>query len=117
MSSNPSVPSLSRQPTLDASTIPIASSQSLWDKITTWASEHKVVVYTVAGVAVVATAAGVVYFVNNAPKAEAGGDDSAAAAKRKAKKDRRKTKKDAEGKTDEESKSGKLLTPLLNCNR
>jgi len=77
----------------------------MWDKITTWASEHKAVVYTIAGITLVATAAGVFYYVNNAPKAEAGADESAAAAKRKAKKDRRKPKKDADNKAEEESKS------------
>jgi mitochondrial import receptor subunit TOM70 len=117
MSSNPSLPSLPRQPTLDATAVPVGSSQSLWDKITSWASEHKAVVYTVAGITLVATAAGVFYFVNNAPKGEAGADDSATATKRKAKKDRRKTKKDSEGKADEESISRRQLAALLNCNR
>lgn len=35
---------------------------SVWDRITGWASEHKGVVYTIAGVTVVATAAGAVYY-------------------------------------------------------
>ena len=35
---------------------------SVWDRISTWASEHKAVVYTIAGVAVVVTGAGVAYY-------------------------------------------------------
>ena len=49
------VPSLSSQ----------TSSPSLWDRISTWASEHKAVVYTIAGVAVVVTGAGVVYYLSD----------------------------------------------------
>ncbi|ROT35527.1 import receptor [Sodiomyces alkalinus F11] len=44
--------------------VPVESS-SLWDRITTWASENKAVVYTIAGVAVVFTGAGVVYYLNS----------------------------------------------------
>jgi import receptor subunit TOM70 len=40
-------------------------SSSLWDRITTWASENKAVVYTVAGVAVVVTGAGVAYYLTD----------------------------------------------------
>jgi mitochondrial import receptor subunit TOM70 len=39
-----------------------ASQSGLWDRISTWASEHKAVVYTVAGVAIVVTGAGVAYY-------------------------------------------------------
>ncbi|KAJ9643444.1 TOM (translocase of outer membrane) complex component [Coniosporium tulheliwenetii] len=66
---------------LTSSSIPTPD-PSLWDRISTWASEHKAVVYTIAGVTVVATAAGA-----------SGG---AAASKKKSKKDRRKAKKEAE---------------------
>lgn len=66
-------------------------------------------VYTVAGITLVATAAGVFYYVNSAPKDESGLDEAEAAAKRKAKKDRRKAKKEAEGKSAEES-TGQLLS-------
>lgn len=40
-------------------------SSSLWDRITTWASENKAVVYTVAGVAIVVTGAGVAYYLTD----------------------------------------------------
>lgn len=45
--------------------IPVDSSSGLWDRITSWASENKTIVYTAAGVAVVATGAGLVYFLNS----------------------------------------------------
>lgn len=40
-------------------------SSSVWDRISTWASEHKAVVYTVAGVAIVVTGAGVAYYLTD----------------------------------------------------
>lgn len=64
---------------------------SLWDRISTWASENKAVVYGIAGTAVVITGAGVVYYlsgsINNKNSA------STSAEKRKSKKERRKEKK------------------------
>ncbi|GAP91203.1 putative mitochondrial outer membrane 72k protein [Rosellinia necatrix] len=42
--------------------IPVES--SVWDRFTNWASENKALVYTIAGVAVVVTGAGVVYYLN-----------------------------------------------------
>ena len=46
--------------------IPVPTADpSVWDRITTWASEHKAVVYTIAGVTVVVAGAGVFYYVNN----------------------------------------------------
>ena len=46
---------------------PIPADPSLWDRIATWVSEHKAVVYTIAGVAVVVTTAGAVYYVRSGP--------------------------------------------------
>jgi mitochondrial import receptor subunit TOM70 len=46
--------------------IPVPPPQSsLWDRISTWASEHKAVVYTMAGVAIVVTGAGVAYYLTD----------------------------------------------------
>ncbi|KAI1865843.1 hypothetical protein JX265_002906 [Neoarthrinium moseri] len=44
-------------------TVPVES--STWDRITNWASENKTLVYTIAGVTLVATGAGVVYYLNS----------------------------------------------------
>ncbi|RYP64950.1 hypothetical protein DL771_008519 [Monosporascus sp. 5C6A] len=62
--------------------IPVES-PSVWDRITNWASENKTIVYTIAGVAVVFTGAGVVYYLNS---------DSASAQSKLSKKERRKRK-------------------------
>jgi import receptor subunit TOM70 len=45
--------------------IPVDAPSSTWDRITSWVSENKAVVYTIAGVAVVVTGAGVVYYLNS----------------------------------------------------
>lgn len=92
-----------------------SSSSSLWDRLTTWASEHKVVVYTVAGTAVVVTGAGVVYYLSTSKKTSGGA--SISTEKRKSKKERRKEKKAAgEGKSVPDSVknegSGMLVVKL-----
>ncbi|KAI1178610.1 mitochondrial precursor protein [Nemania sp. FL0916] len=46
--------------------VPVQS--SVWDRLTNWASENKALVYTIAGVAVVVTGAGVVYYLNGDAK-------------------------------------------------
>ena len=58
--------------------------------MTTWASENKSVVYTIAGVTIVVTGAGIVYYISSSSQSPAPGE------KRKSKKDRRKEKKKAE---------------------
>ncbi|CAJ2502832.1 Uu.00g102260.m01.CDS01 [Anthostomella pinea] len=63
--------------------VPVES--SVWDRITNWASENKALVYTIAGVAVVVTGAGVVYYLNDTKP-------SAPAQPRLSKKERRKQK-------------------------
>lgn len=40
-------------------------SSGLWDRVSTWATEHKAVVYTIAGVSVVVTAAGIAYYMTD----------------------------------------------------
>lgn len=88
----PSVPP--GQPTA----IPVDSSSGLWDRVTSWASENKAVVYTIAGVAVVVTGAGVVYYLNSDSSAKA---DSGP---KLSKKQRRKNK-EAERKAAEEKET------------
>lgn len=92
-----------------------SSSSSAWDRIMTWAAEHKAVVYTIAGVTVIATAAGVYYYTGSGQRAE-----GSAASKKKAKKDRRKAKKEAEeaekrlaGETGERATAGRRTRSFL----
>ncbi|KAK2065549.1 import receptor [Colletotrichum caudatum] len=87
----PSVPPMASPPTV----IPIDSSSGLWDRITTWASDNKAIVYTAAGVAVVATGAGVIYFLNSDSKKDS--------TPKLSKKERRK-RKEAERKAAETEK-------------
>ncbi|KAI1389749.1 mitochondrial outer membrane 72K protein [Hypoxylon trugodes] len=47
-----------------AQPIAVSVEPSLWDRLSNWASENKAIVYTIAGVAVVVTGAGVVYYLN-----------------------------------------------------
>lgn len=68
-----------------------ASSSSLWDRMSIWASENKAVAYTIAGTVVVVTGAGVVYYLSESSK-----KTSVSTEKRKSKKERRKEKKQAE---------------------
>jgi hypothetical protein len=87
--------------TMSSETTPIkaasssaTSSSSILDRLGTWASENKAVVYTIAGTAVVITGAGVVYYLSESRKNNKGA--SVSAEKRKSKKERRKEKKAAE---------------------
>ena len=67
------------------------SSSSLWDRISSWASDNKATVYTIAGVTVVVSA-GAIYYFNSQPAPV----DEAAAERKKAKKDKKRAKKEAE---------------------
>ena len=69
------------------------SSLPLWDRLSTWASENKVVVYTIAGVAVVVSGAGVAYYLSDSRKWS---KDAAEEKKRLSKKERRKAKQEKE---------------------
>lgn len=74
--------------------IPQAGTSSLWDRISTWASEHKGAVYTIAGLTLVVGAGGAIYYLTDNKNASA--PESAAATKRKSKRDRKKAKERAE---------------------
>ncbi|SPQ20999.1 36dc18eb-278f-4739-b2a1-328230757c92 [Thermothielavioides terrestris] len=60
-------PTIPTAPVVGTPAAPLPADQSLWDRISTWVSEHKAVVYTIAGVAVVVTTAGAVYYIRNSP--------------------------------------------------
>jgi mitochondrial import receptor subunit TOM70 len=92
---------------LDTSSITSSSpspSPTVWDRLSTWASENKAIVYTIAGVAVVVTGAGVVYYLSDSRKQDK--DTPGVEEKRKSKKERRKEKKKAE-----EEKKAELTKP------
>lgn len=60
-----SIPQPSIPPGPPVAAIPVDKSSSLWDRVSSWASENKAAVYTIAGVAVVVTGAGIVYYLNS----------------------------------------------------
>ncbi|KAL3476849.1 hypothetical protein BJX99DRAFT_257972 [Aspergillus californicus] len=101
MSSGSPLPQPSKNVVVDTASLPSSSSSSVWDRISKWVSENKALVYTVAGVAVVVTSAGVVYYLSDSGRP---GQTSTApsADKKKSKNQRRKEKKKAE-----EEKKGK----------
>ncbi|PSN71972.1 mitochondrial precursor protein [Corynespora cassiicola Philippines] len=73
--------------------IPQAGTSSLWDRISNWASENKGAVYTIAGITLVVTAGGAIYYLTDSNK-----DASAptSSTKSKKKRDRKKAKDRAE---------------------
>jgi len=73
--------------------VPAEQTSSVLDRISSWVSENKAVVYTIAGIAVVVTGAGAVYYLNADSK-------SKDAAPKLSKKERRK-RKEAERKAAE----------------
>jgi len=82
--------------------MPPTGTSSLWDRISTWASEHKGVVYTVAGLTLVVSAGGVIYYLSDDRK---GSSSQAASSKRKNKRDRKKAKERAEKEAVKEQES------------
>lgn len=70
------------------------SSLTLWERLSIWASENKAVVYTIAGVAVVVSGAGVAYYISESRKSSQ--DAGAEEKKRLNKKERRKVKQEKE---------------------
>ena len=69
-----------------------SSSMPILDKLYTWAAEHKAVVYTVAGFAVVATGVGAIYYFSDSRRPSH--DLEAQEKKRLSKKERRKAKQE-----------------------
>lgn len=85
-------------------TLPTGS-PSLWDRISTWASDNKALVYTIAGITVVVTVGGAVYYFSDSGKVV---KEPSTSGKRKSKKDRKKTKKDVEQAAGEKAQDGTL---------
>ena len=96
---------------LDTSSIsPPTSSLPLWDRISLWASKNKAVIYTIAGVAVVISGAGVVYYLSDSRKSakvEVSED-----IKKASKKERRRAKKEKEREQEQERKDVELTSEL-----
>lgn len=84
---------------VETASLPASTSTSVWNRISNWVSENKALVYTVAGVAVVVTSAGVVYYLSESSKPNQA--PAQPSEKKKSKKERRKEKK----KADEEKKA------------
>ena len=87
--------------------IPEAGTSSFWDRLSSWASENKGVVYTMAGVTLVVGAGGAMYYFNSSDSST---DASApgTANKRKKQRERRREKEraaKAEAETKEEPKT------------
>jgi mitochondrial import receptor subunit TOM70 len=100
MSNGRSVPNLAQNVAINSSALP-SSSGSVLGRISQWASENKALVYTIAGIAVVVTSAGVVYYHSLTDP----GKIQAPVEKIRGKKDRRKEKKKAEEEKNAKEKS------------
>ncbi|KAL4753070.1 hypothetical protein BDW72DRAFT_44310 [Aspergillus terricola var. indicus] len=96
MSSSSPLPEPSRNVVVDTASLPASSTASVWDRISKWVSENKALVYTVAGVAVVVTSAGVVYYLSDSSRSGKPAPTTATPTEKKKKKSgsqRRKEKK------------------------
>ncbi|KAH8433059.1 putative mitochondrial outer membrane translocase receptor (TOM70) [Aspergillus melleus] len=102
MSSESSLPQPAKNIVVDTASLPASSSASVWDRVSKWVSENKALVYTIAGVAVVVTSAGVVYYLS-----DTGRTAQAPAPPKKSKNQRRKEK---ERKKAEEEKKAKAAS-------
>ncbi|KAL9030892.1 MAG: hypothetical protein Q9196_001035 [Gyalolechia fulgens] len=97
MSTEPIRISSPRGTALDTSSLSSqTSSLPLWDRLSAWASENKAVVYTIAGIAVVITGAGAVYYRSDSRTGTQESSTDIDAKKRASKKERRKAKKEKE---------------------
>lgn len=105
------IPLTSANTALDTTFVsPPTPSLPLWDRISLWASENKAVVYTIAGVAVVISGAGVVYYLSDSrkgAKVEASED-----VKKASKKERRRAKKEKEREQEQVQKDVDLASDL-----
>lgn len=92
---------------------PDASSLPLWDRLSTWASENKVVAYTIAGVAVAVSGAGVAYYLSDTRKGlkEAAAEEK----KRLSKKERRKAKQEKDKEKSAPEAEAALEKPKEQC--
>jgi import receptor subunit TOM70 len=92
--------------------VKLEPSSSLWDRVTTWASEHKAAVYSIAGVTLVATGAGIYYYTSDSAPCTPQ-DPQAAAEKKKARKENKKAKKNAQKEAKSPSPDAKPQAPSV----
>ncbi|ODM16472.1 Mitochondrial import receptor subunit tom-70 [Aspergillus cristatus] len=91
--------SLSKNVVVDTTSLSESTTSGVWDRISKWVSENKALVYTIAGVAVVVTSAGVVYYLSDSSSpAKTATASAAATEKKKTKNQKRREKKKAEEK-------------------
>jgi import receptor subunit TOM70 len=90
----------------------VPESSGLWERITTWASEHKGTVYAIAGVTLVVTAAGTMYYLNSDDTTGGSAPSNLSANKRKTKRDRKKAKERAEKEAAEKKVEEKAGTRI-----
>ncbi|KUJ11823.1 mitochondrial precursor protein-like protein import receptor tom70 [Mollisia scopiformis] len=81
---------------------------SVWDRISTWASENKAVVYTIAGVAIVVTGAGVAYYLTDSKP-----PISKDSPKKSSKKEKRRKKEEEKKSADVEKAEPKPKAPTV----
>ena len=82
------------------------SSTPFWERISTWASENKAIVYTIAGVGVIITGAGVAYYLSD-PSSKSSGSEK----KKPGKKSKRKAKEEKD-KSQPDARSGGPADPV-----
>jgi hypothetical protein len=109
MSSESPLPQPVKNVVVDTTSLPASSSASVWDRISKWVSENKALVYTIAGVAVVVTSAGVVYYLSDSGRTTPA---PAPTEKKKSKNQRRKEKKKAE--EEKKAKTATVQEGMLN---
>lgn len=76
-----------------------STDNGLWDRLSSWASRNKAFVYSVAGIAVVVTGAGAIYYLNSSAN-----DQPPSSPKKKSKKAKQRERKRSDDKKSGEEK-------------
>ncbi|KAF2871587.1 hypothetical protein BDV95DRAFT_607014 [Massariosphaeria phaeospora] len=89
-----------------------AASSSLWDRISTWASEHKGAVYTIAGLTLVVGAGGAIYYLSDSNR-DASAAGTSSSNKRKKNRERKRAKGRAEKESSAEESTSETKQPSV----
>lgn len=100
MSSNPAAP---LGPGPFPVTLPPTGTSSLWDRISSWASENKGVVYSVAGITLVVGTGGLIYYLSDDKKGTSTSSPSSNKKKNKREKKRAKERAEKEAAKEQEA--------------